>query len=140
MIENLSQQKGKPPHRTPYYDKGGRPHKADKEKHRHVVSVRFSDEEFAQIRAYAKGCKMPLSAYVRDMVMDRRPRAALSEDERTIVAHWGEILKHLTNMDNYFKHSTSWNLCRFEMEQMIGIIKDMLGITSHGGRQRKEEK
>lgn len=138
-MNEKSKQNAKPPHRSQFYDKGGRPHKADTEKHRHVVSVRFSDDEYNQVRAYAKGCKMPLSAYVRAMVMDRRPRTALSEDERTIVAHWGEILKHLTNMDNFFKHSNSWNLCRLEMEQMIKIIKDMLGFTAYGGRPRKED-
>lgn len=125
--------------RSKFYNNGGRPRKAEADKAKRVVSVRFSQSDYDLIKAYAHGCKMPVSRYVRDLVLGKRPRTALSEQERIIINYWGEIRQHLQNMDNYHKHDPSWNMVRYENEELIKIIKSMLGLTGTGGK-RKEVK
>ena len=129
--ESKAQTKKHPPFaRSPYYKKGGRPRKDDRSKHGHKVTVRFSDDELTLIRAYAGGAKLPLAKYIRETVLGRKPRAALTEQEREIVQHLGELRYHLQQMNNYFAHDPEWDIVRFENENIIHILKGILGLNT----------
>ena len=52
-----------------------RPRKPDTEKKRHMVTLRFSDSELAQLRQLAKDAGVPPYTYVRETVLGRRPKA-----------------------------------------------------------------
>lgn len=52
-----------------------RPRKPDTEKKRHMVTLRFSDDELAQLRQLAKDAGVPPYTYVRETVLGRRPKA-----------------------------------------------------------------
>lgn len=52
-----------------------RPRKSPQEQRRHVVNIRLTDAELAQLKTHAAAAGMPFGRYARDTVLGKRPRA-----------------------------------------------------------------
>lgn len=52
-----------------------RPRKSAAEQRRHVVNIRLTDAELAQLKTHAAAAGMPFGRYARETVLGKRPRA-----------------------------------------------------------------
>ena len=52
-----------------------RPRKSPAEQRRHVVNIRLTDAELAQLKTHAAAAGMPFGRYARETVLGKRPRA-----------------------------------------------------------------
>ncbi len=52
-----------------------RPRKSPAEQRRHVVNIRLTDAELAQLKEHAAAAGMPFGRYARETVLGKRPRA-----------------------------------------------------------------
>lgn len=61
-----------------------RPRKAQTEKRRHVINIRLTDAELADIKRMAEEAGFPYGRYIRETVLVRRPRA---RPVQTLILH-----------------------------------------------------
>lgn len=102
----------------------------DKEKtRRNMMFFRVSDDELASIQAGADACDMKISAYVRELVLGKTPRAAMTDEERKLFMDLREMLTNLRQMRNYFnkdrKDPQVWKKLTTVVNFMNDKIQDM---------------
>jgi len=70
-----------------------RPRKSQSEKRRHVINIRLTDEELAEIKRMALEAGFPYGRYIRETVLVRRPRA---RPIQTLILH--KLLQELQSV------------------------------------------
>lgn len=117
--------KAKNPSTTPYEKQYG-----DTERtRRNMLFFRVSDDERTSIKAGADACDMKISAYVRELVLGKTPRTAMTDEERKLFMDMREMLTNLRQMRNYFnknrKDPKVWEKLTTVVNFMNNKIQDM---------------
>lgn len=92
-----------------------------------TLTFRVNDIERRIIEDRAKECNKSVSDYLRQTVLSKVPRAALTDEERDIMKACISLKFNLQQINNYF-HSHQWDNVREENIKIINVLKRIMHL------------
>jgi len=92
-----------------------------------TLTFRVNDAERRIIEDRARSCNKSVSDYLRQVVLNRTPRAAFTEEERELLKLVSSVKFNLQQLNNYF-HGHDWPRVKQENEIIISKLKSILKI------------
>ena len=105
--------------------KGGRKVLEEQEKRTHQVKVMFNDGEFEEIRKKAFLASMSNAEYLRNQILGKEIKEALSAENARILREWARVSNNLNQLVKVI-HKEGVLAYASKIEKMIQYVNDKI--------------